>query len=195
MSMAAHQFNATHVLPRMVTVCTGGCEVSAENDVLLMTLLGSCIAVCVRDPVSGVGGMNHFLLPRSGDALDKHSESMRYGTYSMEQLLNRLYNKGAVKSRLELKVFGGANVIKQSAKIGERNVAFIREFIKAEGLHVAGADLGGDRGRRLIYHPLSGRVMLKRMANADEQRTVREEEQFATAITHKPAEGSIELFG
>lgn len=179
---------------QLVKVFSGGCHIADAPNVMFATILGSCVSACLRDPIAGVGGMNHFLLP--GDAgSTKNDEATRYGVYAMESLINGLLKKGARKDRLEVKVFGGANVTAAlSAKIGSKNAAFIRQFLKDEGLFVASEDLEGDQPRRVHYFPDTGRVMLRRLQRREDLRVIEEENRYRNAITAKPVEGDIDLF-
>ncbi|MER0238488.1 chemotaxis protein CheD [Fulvimarina sp. MAC8] len=127
-----------------------------NQDIILTTLLGSCVAACICDRDAGVGGMNHFLLP--GDANNGvGSRSESYGAYLMEVLVNGLLKKGARRHALEAKVFGGARTMDLQTDIGSRNAEFAVRFLATEGIPTACVDVGGVRGRRIEYWPLSGR--------------------------------------
>ena len=129
--------------------------VVGDEGTVLSTILGSCVAACLRDPVARVGGMNHFLLP--GDE-DEQSESLKYGVNSMELLINGLLRIGASRGRLEAKLFGGAQVVRNLSDIGAKNAEFALRFLRAEGISCVGQSLGGDRARRVRYWPSSGRA-------------------------------------
>ena len=140
-----------------IHVAQGDAKVSAGPDVVMTTLLGSCVAACIRDPGAGVGGMNHFLLPGEGEtATSSRSES--YGLYLMELLINGLLKKGARRGSLEAKLFGGARMFDGLSDIGAKNAAFAKRFLEMEGIPLVGGNLGGTRGRRLEYWPVSGRA-------------------------------------
>ena len=140
---------------KYIRVIQGECHVSDDPDVVLTTILGSCVAACIRDPQAGVGGMNHFLLP--GDANRPPSgEAERYGAYLMEVLVNGLLRRGANRHRLEAKLFGGASVVKSLSPIGRLNAEFARRFLATEGIRIVGESLGDERGRRVEYRPVSG---------------------------------------
>lgn len=180
---------------KVTTLYSGDYYVTANCDEMIVTILGSCVAACMHDPVAKVGGMNHFLLPESGSASPAGSgESARYGAFAMEQLINGMLKMGAVKSRMEVKVFGGANVINNSAMIGTKNVAFVRDFLKQENITIAGEDLGEDYPRRLRFYPHSGRIMMLKLKRKEDLLVVDEEKKFAEMLTKKPVEGGIELF-
>lgn len=142
------------------------------DELMLTTVLGSCVAACVRDPVAGVGGMNHFMLPAAGDTSAPVSASvaMRYGAYAMDVLLNALYAGGAKRERLEAKAFGGGMVLNdlKVGRIGEANANFIREYFAARDIALVAQDLGDRCPRRVHYFPASGRVLVKRFKRDDE---------------------------
>ncbi len=121
---------------------------------VIQTTLGSCVAVCARDPIAKVVGMNHFALPDSSDAVSK---SKRYGVHAMEVLLNELYKIGAEKNRLELFYAGGAMISEMPGRVGWLNIGFVEEFCCIENLKVVGRCVGGNRGRKLLYFGATGR--------------------------------------
>lgn len=142
---------------KYIRVIQGECHVSDDPDVVLTTILGSCVAACIRDPQAGVGGMNHFLLP--GDAnRSPSSEAERYGAYLMEVLVNGLLRRGASRHRLEAKLFGGASVVKSLSPIGRLNAEFAKRFLATEGIRIVSESLGDERGRRVEYRPVSGQA-------------------------------------
>jgi len=131
-----------------------------DKDMVIVTVLGSCVSACIRDSVSGIGGMNHFMLP-DGASADKDSpvsESMRYGTYAMEVLINQLLRNGARRENLEAKIFGGGNVLKSftTMNVGDRNAIFVRKFLKEERIKVTGEDLLDIYPRKVYYFPRTG---------------------------------------
>jgi chemotaxis protein CheD len=165
----------------------------AEEDVVLTTLLGSCVSACVRDPSTGVGGMNHFLLPEGG-ASDPMSDSGRYGAFAMEQLINELLKRGARKANLEAKVFGGGHVMKNftTMRVGTRNAEFVLKFLKTEGIRIVSQDLLDVHPRRVVFFPHSGRALCKKLAKADDT-LVAAEQQYSAKLTTKVS-GDVELF-
>jgi chemotaxis protein CheD len=140
-----------------VHVIQGQFYVTDESQVVLSTLLGSCVAACIRDPVARVGGMNHFLLP-GFDENSRSREAERYGVHLMELLVNGLLQKGARRERLEAKLFGGARTVEGLSDIGARNAAFAETFLRNESINYIGGSLGGDNGRRVQFWPVSGRA-------------------------------------
>ena len=168
-------------------------------DMAILTVLGSCVSACVRDRLTGVGGMNHFMLPDArtggGDADSPASASMRYGTQAMEILINQLLKAGAQRAHLEAKVFGGGRVLAgmQAINVGERNAAFVRDYLKAEKIPVAAADLNDVHPRKVAYFPRTGKVWVKRLEAAD-SKLAQVEQQYSKALQHTPVAGEIELF-
>ncbi len=164
-----------------------------KNHEMLATILGSCVSACICDPVAKVGGMNHFLLPGDENTA-MLSDAARYGVFAMESLINGILKSGGRKDRLEVKVFGGGNVINNSARIGSKNAAFIRNFLKKEGFKLLCEDLEGDYPRRVHYFPLTGKVMVRTLKRRDDLAVVQEEARYTKSINAKPIEGNIELF-
>lgn len=178
----------------VVKIFSGDWYVSTTPGEMLATILGSCVSACIRDPLAGVGGMNHFLLPGSEGHVPQLSEAARYGVFAMESLINGILSAGGRKERLEIKVFGGGNVINSSSRIGSKNAAFIRHFLHTEGYHIASEDLEGDLPRRLHYFPDSGRVMVRLLRRREDMVVLDEEARYTQQITQAPVEGAIELF-
>ena len=145
------------VSERRVHIVQGEYRVSDDPGVVVSTLLGSCVAACVRDPIARVGGMNHFLLPGE-DTRASDRDAERYGDYLMELLINGLMQQGAQRERLEAKLFGGARMMRGLSDIGNKNAEFAERYLRHEGITLIGKDLGGDRGRRVQYWPVSGRA-------------------------------------
>ncbi len=178
----------------VVKIFAGEWEISRKEDEMLATILGSCVSACVRDPAVGVGGMNHFLLPGDESVEPKSSDAARYGVNAMESLINALLKAGAQKHRLEFKVFGGGNVINNSARIGSKNANFVKEFLKREGYKITSQDLEGEYPRSLHYYPVTGKVMMRALRRKQDYQVVEEEDKYRKAISRKPIEGDIELF-
>ena len=189
MALDAHRTEASGA--KRIHVVQGEYAVSGDPAVMMGTILGSCVAACVRDPVAGVGGMNHFLLPGDKDgAAAGAPNALRYGVQSMELLLNALYRMGARRERLEVKLFGGARVIDGLSDIGQQNAAFAERFLQAEGITLMGGSLRGDQARRIQFWPVSGRV--RQMALVEPGRQVFEAERAKPAPA--PVDGELELF-
>jgi chemotaxis protein CheD len=153
---------------RRVLVIQGEYQVSDDRNVVLTTLLGSCVAACMRDPQARVGGMNHFLLPDNGDRA-ANCEAERYGVHLMELLVNGLLQRGARRERLEAKLFGGARIVRDLSDVGAHNAEFAEAFLQREGIAVVGGSLRGDQGRRLQFWPVSGRARQSYIARGELQ--------------------------
>lgn len=169
-----------------------------DKDMVIVTVLGSCVSACIRDTVIGIGGMNHFMLPDSAVA-DKDSpvsESMRYGTYAMEVLINQLLRNGARRENLEAKIFGGGNVLKSftTINVGDRNAIFVRKFLKEEGIRVTSEDLLDIYPRKVYYFPKTGRVLVKKLKNMHNDTLVKREEAYASKLKTTDVAGEIDLF-
>ena len=148
---------------KRINLIQGEYKVSADPNVVFSTLLGSCVGACIRDPIAGVGGMNHFLLPGN----EAGGESERAGVHLMELLVNGLMRQGAQRERLEAKIFGGARMMQGLSDIGKKNGEFAKRFLSYEGIRIVGSDLGGERGRRLHFWPVTGRARQSYMAAAE----------------------------
>ncbi len=165
------------------------------RDMMLVTVLGSCVSVCLRDHGAGVGGMNHFMLPE-GDPLDPVSSSARYGSYAMEVLINQLTKLGAARHRLEAKAFGGGAVMRAPNlhNVGERNSRFVLEYLKRERIHLVAHDLMDIYPRKLYYFPATGRVLVKKLKQAHNDTIVRREEEYGSRLRTSDIAGDVELF-
>jgi len=177
---------------RRMHVIQGEWKVSNDPSVVLSTVLGSCVAACLRDPVTGVGGINHFLLPGSVDAIAQGGDVSRYGVHLMELLINGLLKQGARRDRLEAKIFGGAKTIASFSNVGQQNADFATRFLHDEGIKIVSASTGGDVGRKLEFWPVSGRARQYALTGAEAQRT--QQQEIRPIRVPKPAESSIEFF-
>ena len=166
-----------------------------HKDMMIVTVLGSCVSACIRDRITGIGGMNHFMLPDSGDGDSPISASMRYGTYAMEILINDLLKAGAKRENLEAKVFGGGAVLRgfNAINVGERNAAFVRSYLRTEGIRVVAEDLNDIWPRKVHYFPRSGKVLVKKLKSTDAA-TEMKERDYAVKLAKKPVGGEIDLF-
>jgi len=185
----------------VTTVQPGGFTVTRRSDLVLGTLLGSCVSACICDPQAGIGGLNHFLLPDDGGtaqtgAARATTNATRYGVHAMEILINEILKLGGTRSRLQAKVFGGANVIALSSAspVGERNQAFTIDFLRREGIPVTAADLGGERARRVYFKPTTNKVLVRVLDRNADDRVRREEAQLRRRAGAAPASGGVELF-
>jgi chemotaxis protein CheD len=184
----------------VTTIHQGDCLVGGDEDLTYSTILGSCVSACVRDVQARVGGMNHFLLAEpSGAAADRYGASARYGAFAMEQLINKVLNKGSGKKvNLEIKIFGGGLINSALTDIGAKNIAFVRDFLRDEGYPIAGEDVGGAYARRVMFKPHSGRAFVKRLDAIAGANVARDELSIvSTRVAPKvptPVADDIELF-
>lgn len=197
-SASTHAYYDTTFGRRAMKVLPGEYSVTTE-DLMLVTVLGSCVSACVRDKTLGIGGMNHFMLPSRNEGESILSPSMRYGTHAMEVLLNQLYKAGAKRERLEIKVFGGAAVLAgmSTLDVGERNGKFVLEFLRNEGLTVAAKDLFDVHPRKVYFVPSTGQIMVRKLRSQNSAADLDSEAQYASklskSITTKPA-SRLQLF-
>ena len=180
----------------MMKVFPGEFYMTKETNEVLVTVLGSCVSARIRDPVVGVGGMNHFMLPQHGSgAWGNDLKSTRFGNFAMEKLINELIKAGCVRERMEIKVFGGGNVTDSSNAVGSENAEFVRAYLKAEGLKCAASDLGGTLPRRIHYYPSTGRVVRRLLGISERYSIDREEHDYGSRLQQQQPAGEIELFG
>lgn len=166
-----------------------------NKGMLLVTVLGSCVSACVRDTDSGIGGMNHFMLPDDGGR-DSNGSSARYGIYAMEILINHLLKMGARRNRLEAKVFGGGAVMASlsSSNVGARNAEFVLEFLKTEKIPIVAKDLLDSYPRKIYYFPDQGRVLVKKLHRVHNETLFRRERDYKDRLAGAKIEGDVELF-
>ncbi len=164
-----------------------------DRDILIMTTLGSCIAVCLWDRQLRVGGMNHFMLP--DDANGSGNDGGRYGAYAMELLINELIKRGATRSTLEAKVFGGGSVVSgmNSINVGERNTQFVLAYLRTERITVVCKDVLDIHARKVCFLPASGKAMVKRLASTNTEMLAQQERATEKAAS-APGGGSVDLF-
>ena len=172
-----------------------------DSEKPLSTLLGSCVAVCLFDPLMKIGGINHFMLPEMGRSKNSDVDSLLSGSYAMEALLNALLIKGAKKVRLQAKVFGGGTIIDTdggSLSIGMRNANFAKEWLVREGIPLRSSDFLGPWSRKIVFLPFNGEAFCKRLVTnmAKAEVIAREERAYSETLTQKPVstENKIELF-
>lgn len=178
-----------------VTIHIGGIFASREAAVV-KTVLGSCIAACLRDPMAGVGGMNHFMLPAPPNG-GADGDLSRFGLHAMELLIGKIQKLGGERARLEAKVFGGGHVLQIAESpegVPQQNIRFIREFLRAEGIPLLAHDLGGCSARHVLFDTASGRVRLKRLSGLTMLTAVAEREHQDLARRELKRYGEITLF-
>ncbi len=168
-----------------------------SKDMLIVTVLGSCVAACIRDRVSGLGGMNHFMLPDGGgDGDNPVSASMRYGTYAMEVLINQLLKSGARRENMEAKVFGGGAVLRgfTAINVGERNAEFVLKYLKAEKMRITAEDLNDVYPRKVYFFPRTGKVLVKKLMQVHNDTLAKREQDYASKLKTNTVSGDVELF-
>jgi len=141
-----------------------------NRNIIMTTVLGSCVAACIHDPVNKIGGMNHFLLPESANtsASTPAAESMRYGTFAMDTLINDTLKLGALRENLVAKVFGGGHVVEdmKTLKVGARNAKFVVNYLNEKGIKIVAEDMEDIHPRKICFSPVSGKVMVKKLKDS-----------------------------
>jgi chemotaxis protein CheD len=171
-----------------------------RQDEMIVTTLGSCISVCIRDFSIGLGGMNHFMLPLKSENRDDEDAShpwnttARYGNFAMELLINAIIKNGGDKRNLEAKVFGGAKILSHMKDIGRLNIEFIRQYLRLEELPILAEDLGECYPRKVVYSPNTGIARVKRLRPLKSAAIAREEAQYRRDLNRSSISGTIELF-
>lgn len=192
---ASRRYFDPHFAVMAIKVFPGEHRVSGSPEEMLVTVLGSCVSACIRDPIAGIGGMNHFMLPASDDGQwGRASARLRYGNFAMEHLINDILKQGGRRERLEIKVFGGANVLSNGASIGHQNAEFVEDYLKTEGLPIAGAHLYGVLPRRVHYFPVTGRVRMLELRRSTDLADLAAEARYQKSLRRTEAAGSVELF-
>jgi chemotaxis protein CheD len=172
---------------------------ATARPMLIVTVLGSCVAACIRDKVNGIGGMNHFMLPSMTDLSEASTNktSARYGIYAMEALINQLLEMGADRNNLEAKVFGGGNLLKSFTvdRVGERNAAFVRNYLKRERIPIVAEDLLDLYPRKIYFFPNQGTVRVKKLIRLHNDTIIqREQEHDRRLCDEEIASGTMDLF-
>jgi chemotaxis protein CheD len=171
-----------------------------KDDEMITTVLGSCVSACIRDSVSGIGGMNHFMLPEtSRSRLNSREESvvgtaLRYGNYAMEHLINTILQYGGKRKNLEVKLFGGGKIIATLGDVGSRNIEFVLDYVDTEALNLVSHDLGDIYPRKVNFYPMTGKVRMKKIKDIHNETIVLRERQYGSEIKDISVESSIELF-
>jgi len=170
------------------------------EDEMITTVLGSCVSACIRDSISGVGGMNHFMLPETSKTkLASRDESvigtaLRYGNYAMEHLINTILQNGGKRKNLEVKLFGGGKIIATLGDVGSRNIAFVMDYVDMEALKLVSHDLGDIYPRKVNYFPKTGKVRMKKIKDLHNETIIMREKQYGSQIKDIEIESDIELF-
>lgn len=167
---------------------------------LITTVLGSCVSACIRDTRTGIGGMNHFMLPLD-TSQDRQSwnntpvnSQTRYGNIAMERLINVILAGGGNRRNLEIKLFGGGKVLQIDTDIGSKNIDFVKQYLDTEGLAIAAEDVGGSHPRKIQYYPSTGRARVKSLNSLHNDTLKKRESSYIQTINKAPVAGRIDLF-
>lgn len=179
-------------------ILPGEYYVTSQNE-MITTVLGSCISVCIYDPVFCVGGMNHFMLPEAGVEKSSWGTSAlsgatRYGNFAMEKLINDIMSKGGRRKHLKIKVFGGGQIVSEMTNIGAKNIQFVKEFLLREGYLVVAENTGDIYPRKVNFFPKTGKVRMKKLKSLHNNTIIERELNYLHEIEEKPVAGAIELF-
>ena len=182
--------------PYEVAVILPGEYFVSREPKVVYTVLGSCISVCLRDPVINVGGMNHFMLaaPASNSPLDRWVNSGRYGSFAMEMLINGIVKLGGEKERLEAKVFGGGKIYDSSNNIGAKNAAWAMDYLESEEVPLLKADVGDLCPRKVYFFTDSGKVLMKKLDRLESKTIAEEEGQYQSKLEQVPVQSDVTLF-
>ncbi|MDX1496019.1 MAG: chemoreceptor glutamine deamidase CheD [Salinisphaeraceae bacterium] len=191
-SAGVHYYHDRHFHRDAITLLPGHFVVT-QRPILLVTVLGSCISACMRDPVTGICGMNHFMLPQG--ELSPFSAPARYGSHAMELLINAMLKMGASRDRLEAKIFGGGRIHHSKSKetVGERNAYFAQQYLATENIPVVAKDVMGKHARKIFFMTESGKVRVREIL----QDTARlQEQKYSDTLAPKaaPDDSNVELF-
>lgn len=187
-----HDIFAAKILP-------GEFYVSVSGE-LITTVLGSCVSACIRDRKTGIGGMNHFMLPtdtrQNPNSWNDTPVNMqtRYGNIAMERLINIILASGGKRINLEIKLFGGGKVLQIETDIGGKNINFVKQYLITEGLKIAAEDVGGIYPRKVLYYPKTGRVRVKKLIKLHNETLIQREQTYVKSLSTSPIEGKIDLF-
>lgn len=195
-SFAPNRYYDRHLECNAVKILPGE-YFATTDDTIIVTVLGSCVAVCLRDPQKLIGGMNHFLLPSDGSpSTSPVSESARYGVYAMELLVNQMLKLGADKRKLEAKVFGGGNVLKgfTGLSVGERNAEFILDYLYTEQIPILANDLLDVYPRKVYFSPHSGKVKVRKIKSLHNSTIIDRESEYRMRIRQASKSGDVDLF-
>jgi chemotaxis protein CheD len=176
-------------------VLPGGFLLTGEPEAILVTVLGSCVSACIRNPKTGFGGLNHFMLPESEPGeWNGVGAACRYGNFAMEALINEVLKSGCQRRELEVKLFGGASMRHSSSTIGQENSAFALAYLAAERIPVVASDMGGTQGRRIHYCPFDGKVQRLLLHDPDLAPLASEEARYRQKLRTTRIGGDVDFF-
>ncbi len=189
-----HRCHAAKILPGEFYV--------TSNQEAICTTLGSCVSACIWDERSGIGGMNHFMLPLTNEAATEVNwgqknvagNATRYGNYAMEHMINEILSNGGRRKHLQAKVFGGGKVLKNMGNVGKKNADFVLEYLSIEKIALISQDLCDEYARKVFFNPLSGRAKVKRLRTFPNDTVSQRETKYLNDIVHEPVDGAVELF-
>lgn len=169
---------------------------ATTRDMLIVTVLGSCVSVCLRDRDSGVAGMNHFMLPSTLDSSDPIGASARYGVFAMELLINHLIKLGGRRHRFEAKVFGGGNVLRglTATNVGSRNAEFAEDYLRTERIPIVAHDVMGEFPRKVYFFSQEGRVLVKKLRQMHNHTILDREAEYGSRLKQTRVAGDVDLF-
>jgi chemotaxis protein CheD len=173
-----------------------------KDNVVIATTLGSCVSACIWDTHAKIGGMNHFMLPiteKEAHEVDWGqrgfaSDATRYGNFAMEHLINIILKNGGSRAHLQAKVFGGGKVLKKMTDVGERNIEFVLSYLAKENISIVSSDLGAFHPRKVLFEPLTGKVLIKHIDNLHNDTLMQREHDYINKIEQAPVEGDVEIF-
>ena len=172
----------------------------SREDKGITTVLGSCVSACIWDEQRAIGGMNHFMLPLT--AKESHSvtwgnansDATRYGNYAMEHLINEILKHGGERHHLKAKVFGGGKIIANMSDVGEKNSAFVLDYLNIENIPILAQDLSKDYPRKVFFDPTTGKALMKRITPLHNETIFTREEQYKDNLAQDSVGGDVELF-
>lgn len=189
---------------KSVVLLPGDYYVTGDSGETIVTLLGSCVAACIRDTRLGIGGMNHFMLPREKKRMELSSanvkdwmfeydnKSARYGSVAMEFLINEIIKRGGQRRNLEAMIFGGGKIGEEiSLEVGKNNVTFVKEYLAIEGIPIKAQDTDNTWPLKVYYMPDNGEVYVKRVKSEDKAEIVQREKLYSTELSHREIQGGI----
>ncbi len=183
----------------MVKILPGEFYVTMANEIV-STVLGSCISVCIRDPIVGIGGMNHFMLPENNNKDDDSwkynstDKAARYGTDAMEHLINEILKHGGAKKRFEIKITGGGRIMQNMSDVGMKNIKFIENYLETEGYAAISIDVGSIYPRKVRYFPMTGKLQVKKLRSLHNDTIIKRETDYQHQLEVNSDHGDVELF-
>lgn len=185
--------------PQPVVTIHPGEYYASDQDLIICTVLGSCVSVSLYDRRLNMGGINHFMLPGSLESADMaQSQNAKYGMYAIELLYNDLLKLGARKADIVAKVFGGGSVLRLeggSRRIPQGNTEFAFTYLEKEGIPVLASDTGGVLPRKILFFAKTGKVLLKRINGSRVASIEQEERQYLRSIQReRGSQGTAVLF-